>query len=226
MCGRFSELYTWSEIHAMYNLVPATPRNLQPRYNVAPTTDIGVVTQDGENLTYSEMRWWLIPSWWKDPMNKVPRSFNARSETVATSGMFKVPFRRNRCLIPASGFFEWTGEKGNKQPWYITRKDGTPLTFAGIYDTWLNPETGDHIKSCSIITTDANAFMRDIHNRMPVILEQQHWREWLAEPRQDLLKPANDNLLQAWKVSPNVNSSRYQGDDTTVPIKTDLLDGL
>jgi len=135
--------------------------------------------------------------------------------------MFKVPFRRNRCLIPASGFFEWTGEKGNKQPWYIARKDGTPLTFAGIYDTWRNPETGDHIKSCSIITTDANAFMSQIHIRMPVILEEQHWREWLAELRQDLLKPANDNLLQAWKVSPNVNSSRYQGDDTTVPIKTD-----
>ncbi|WP_235823011.1 SOS response-associated peptidase [Brucella anthropi] len=202
----------------MYNLVPATPRNLQPRYNIAPTTQIGVVTQAGNDLTYSEMRWSLVPSWFKDSIKKAPFGHNARAEGVATSGMFKVPLQRQRCLIPATGFFEWTGQKGDKLPWFISAKDGRPLTFAGIYDRWRDRETGDEITSCAIITCDANSFMRGIHTRMPVILQEKNWREWLAEPRIDLLKPAPGDDLQAWRVSTNVNSSRYQGDDTMQPI--------
>lgn len=104
MCGRFTQNYTWAEIHAMYNLVPATPRNLQPRYNICPTQQVGVVTQDGDNLTYSEMRWWLVPNWWKKDLKSVPATFNARAETVATKPMFRNAFKRTRCLIPASGF--------------------------------------------------------------------------------------------------------------------------
>ncbi len=161
MCGRFTQTYTWAEIHAMYNLVPATPRNLQPRYNIAPTTQIGVVTQAGNDLTYSEMRWSLVPSWFKDSIKKAPFGHNARAEGVATSGMFKVPLQRQRCLIPATGFFEWTGQKGDKLPWFISAKDGRPLTFAGIYDRWRDRETGDEITSCAIITCDANSFMRE-----------------------------------------------------------------
>lgn len=220
MCGRFTQTYTWAEIHAMYNLVPATPRNLQPRYNIAPTTQIGVVTQAGADLTYSEMRWSLVPSWFKDNIKKAPFGHNARAEGVATSGMFKGPLNRTRCLIPATGFFEWTGPKEARLPWFISAKDGRPLTFAGIYDRWRDRETGEEITSCSIITCDANPFMHEIHNRMPVILQEQNWREWLAEPRTDLLKPAPGDDLQAWRVSTNVNSSRYQGEDTMQPIES------
>lgn len=214
MCGRFTQTYTWAEIHAMYNLVPATPRNLQPRYNIAPTTQVGVVTQDGENLTYSEMRWWLVPSWWSKDLKTVPATFNARAEDIEQKPMFRSALKRTRCLIPATGFFEWTGDKTARKPWFISATDGKPLTFAGIFDTWKDRATGDEMNSCTIITCAANDFMASIHNRMPVILAEKDWKTWLTEPRTDLLKPANNNILQAWSVSPDVNSSRYQGEDT------------
>lgn len=214
MCGRFTQTYTWAEIHAMYSLIPATPRNLQPRYNIAPTQQVGVVSQDGDNLTYSEMRWWLVPGWWSKDLKSVPATFNARAEGIDQKPMFRSALKRTRCLIPASGFFEWTGEKTARKPWFISGVDGKPLTFAGLFDTWKNRETGEEIKSCTIITCAANGFMERIHNRMPIILDEKDWKPWLAEPRTDLLKPANDDVLQAWRVSPEVNSSRYQGEDT------------
>lgn len=214
MCGRFTQTYTWAEIHAMYSLVPATPRNLQPRYNIAPTQQVGVVTQDGDNLTYSEMRWWLVPGWWSKDLKSVPATFNARAEGIDQKPMFRSALKQTRCLIPASGFFEWTGEKTARKPWFISAVDGKPLTFAGLFETWKDRESGEEIKSCTIITCAANDFMARIHNRMPVILDQKDWRSWLDEPRTDLLKPANDDVLQAWRVSPEVNSSRYQGEDT------------
>lgn len=218
MCGRFTQFYTWAEIHAMYNLVPATPRNLQPRYNICPTQQVGVVTQDGDNLTYSEMRWWLVPSWWKNDLKSVPATFNARAETIAIKPMFRSAFKRTRCLIPASGFFEWMEEDDKKVPVFISAKDQKPLTFAGLYDTWNDDRTGEQVQSCTIIVTSANTFMSTIHDRMPVILEEKDWKPWLAEPRQDLLVPANENKLKSWRVSTNVNNSRYLGDDTMQPI--------
>lgn len=226
MCGRFTQTYTWAEIYAMYNLTATTPRNIQPRYNIAPTTQVGVITQDGEHLAYSEMRWWLVPSWWSKDLKSVPTTFNARSEDIASKPMFRTALKSTRCLIPATGFFEWSGPKEARLPWFISAKDGRPLTFAGLYDRWKDRETGEEVTSCTIITCDANPFMQKIHTRMPVILQESDWRAWLAEPRLDLLKPANDDNLQAWRVSTNVNSSRYQGEDTMQPIETGgLLDG-
>ncbi|ELT48549.1 SOS response-associated peptidase [Brucella tritici] len=226
MCGRFTQTYTWAEIYAMYNLTATTPRNIQPRYNIAPTTQVGVITQEGEHLAYSEMRWWLVPSWWSKDLKSVPTTFNARSEDIASKPMFRTALKSTRCLIPATGFFEWSGPKEARLPWFISAKDGRPLTFAGLYDRWKDRETGEEVTSCTIITCDANPFMQKIHTRMPVILQESDWRAWLAEPRVDLLKPANDDNLQAWRVSTNVNSSRYQGEDTMQPIETGgLLDG-
>lgn len=219
MCGRFTQTYTWSELHGIFQFVPATPRNLEPRYNISPTQQVGVVTLDGGHYAYSEMRWWLVPNWWKKALKDVPSTFNARAETVDEKPMFRSAFRRTRCLIPASGFFEWTGPKDERQPWYISAKDGMPLIFAGLHDTWRDPESGDDVKSCTIIVTSANRFMGEIHDRMPVILQESQWRLWLDEPRKDLLNPADENLLHAWRVSSNVNSSRYHGDDTTKEIE-------
>ncbi len=214
MCGRFTQNYTWTEIYHMYNLTNTTPRNIQPRYNIAPTTQVGVITQAGDALTYSEMRWWLVPSWWSKDMKSVPTTFNARSEDIASKPMFRSAFKSTRCLIPATGFFEWSGPKEARLPWFISAKDGKPLTFAGLHETWKDRESGEEVKSCTIITCAANDFMAKIHTRMPVILQGNDWRTWLSEPRTDLLKPANDDVLQAWRVSTNVNSSRYQGEDT------------
>jgi putative SOS response-associated peptidase YedK len=198
----------------MYSLIPATPRNIQPRYNIAPTQQVGVVTQDGDHLTYSEMRWWLVPSWWSKDLKSLPATFNARAEDIEQKAMFRSAVKKTRCLIPASGFFEWTGEKTARKPWFISAKDGKPLTFAGLFENWKDRESGEEIQSCTIITCAANDFMSRIHNRMPVILDEKDWQSWLEEPRTDLLKPANDDNLQAWRVSPEVNSSRYQGEDT------------
>lgn len=220
MCGRFTQTYTWAEIYHMYNLTNTTPRNIQPRYNIAPTTQVGVITQAGESLTYSEMRWWLVPSWWSKDLKSVPATFNARSEGIANKPMFRSAFKSTRCLIPATGFFEWSGPKEARLPWFISAKDGKPLTFAGLYDRWKDRETGEELTSCTIITCAANDFMATIHNRMPVILQESDWRAWLAEPQTDLLKPANDDVLQAWRVSTNVNSSRYQGEDTMEQTET------
>lgn len=215
MCGRFTQTYTWAEIHAMYNLTAVTPRNIQPRYNIAPTTQVGVITQKGGALDYSEMRWWLIPSSWKQPLSEFKyTTFNAKAEELAQKRTFAGPLKRSRCLIPATGFFEWSGPKEARQPWFISARDAKPLTFAGLFDTWHDKATGEDVKSCTIITCAANAFMTNIHNRMPVILEEKNWDEWLSEPREDLLKPANEDILQAWRVSPQVNNSRHQGDDT------------
>ncbi|UVV66733.1 SOS response-associated peptidase [Brucella anthropi] len=227
MCGRFTQTYTWAEIYAMYNLTATTPRNIQPRYNIAPTTQVGVITQEGEHLAYSEMRWWLIPSSWKQSLSEFRyTTFNAKAEELEQKRTFVGPLKRSRCLIPATGFFEWSGPKEARLPWFISAKDGRPLTFAGLYDRWKDRETGEEVTSCTIITCDANPFMQKIHTRMPVILQESNWRAWLAEPRVDLLKPANDDNLRAWRVSTNVNSSRYQGEDTMQPIETgDLLDG-
>lgn len=217
MCGRFTQTYTWAEIFAMYYLVPATPRNLQPRYNIAPTTMIGTVRLQGDDLTYADMRWGLVPGWWKKPLKDLPSGFNARSEDIVDKPMFRAAFKSRRCLIPASGFFEWTGPKQARQPWFISARNGEILSFAGLYEQWRNPQDGETIASCTILTTTPNRLMQSLHDRMPVILTREDWRNWLTAGPTDVLKPANDDLLQAWRVSPRVNSSRYQGEDSMQP---------
>ena len=123
MCGRFTQRYTWSEVHAFLSVIGAA-KNLRPRYNIAPTTTIDVVrlTEAGRELV--SMRWGLVPAWWKKPLKDVPATFNARAESVAQKPMFRDAFRRRLCIIPASGFFEWTGEKGGKVPHLFTAKIG------------------------------------------------------------------------------------------------------
>ncbi len=127
MCGRFTAEYSWSEVHAFLNVIGA-PRNLRPRYNVSPTTDIDVVRLNSEGQReLVSMRWGLIPSWWKRTLREAPASFNARSEEMATKPLFRDAWRKGRrCLIPASGFFEWTGPKTNRVPHYFAAADGAP----------------------------------------------------------------------------------------------------
>lgn len=208
----------------MYSIIPATPRNLQPRYNITPTQQVGVITKgdDGGNH-YSEKRWWLVPGWWSKTLKEVPATFNARDDSVAEKPMFRNAFKKRPCLIPASGFFEWTGPKTDRQPWYISAANERPLTFAGLHETWTDRVTNEVIESCTIITTDANAFMSKIHNRMPVILDPADWAEWLQEPSKRFLRPAPEETLQAWPVSKEVNKNSYHGTDTTVPVQIEPI---
>jgi putative SOS response-associated peptidase YedK len=220
MCGRFTNRLTWREIVALYRLtVPAMPeRNLPARYNICPTQTIdAVIERDGKLRELVPMRWGLVPSWWKKTLKELPSTFNTRAETVAEKPMFRSAFRRTRCLIPASGYYEWQKTPTGNQPYYYSARDGSPLTIAGLWDEWKDIETGESLKSCTLIVTNDNKLASKIHNRMPVLLEPKDFDRWLARTvGAELLKPAPDDYLQAWPVSKRVNSSRALGDDPTL----------
>jgi putative SOS response-associated peptidase YedK len=172
MCGRFTNRLTWREIVALYRLtVPATPeRNLPARYNICPTTTIDAVIEREGKRDLVPMRWGLVPSWWKKSVKETPSTFNARAETVAEKPMFRSAFKRNRCLIPASGYYEWQKTPHGKQPWYYTARDGSPLTIAGLWDEWKDIETAEPLKSCTMIITNANELVAEIATFAAAIL--------------------------------------------------------
>ena len=213
MCGRFTRQYTWRELYELYMLT-STPSNLEPRYNVCPTTKIDAVIEREGRRELVTMRWGLIPVWWKKSAKETPATFNARAETVHAKPMFRSAFKRTRCLIPISGYYEWKTTADGKQPYYFSRCDGAPITVAGLWDEWRDPETGEPLKSCTMVITAANAFAADTHDRMPVILEQEAFGPWLCGAAgAELLRPAPNHLLQKWPISRRVNSSRERGED-------------
>jgi putative SOS response-associated peptidase YedK len=217
MCGRFTNRLTWREIVALYRLsVPATPeRNLPARYNICPTTMIDVVIEHDAKRELVPMRWGLIPSWWKKTVKEAPSTFNARAETVAEKPMFRSAFKRSRCLIPASGYYEWQNTPTGKQPYYYTARDGSPLTFAGLWDEWKDIETGEPLKSCIIIITNANELASKVHNRMPVLLSPDEFEPWLSgQAGTEILNRASELALQVRPVSRRVNSSRFSTTST------------
>ena len=151
MCGRFTQRYTWREIHDLYNLTGAA-RNLQAHYNIAPTDIVEVVRSAvGGAAELVPMRWGLIPYWWKKPLKQLPATFNARAESVVDKPMFRDAFKRHRCIIPASGYYEWITKLDGKQPYFISAADGGVLSFAGLWDRWKNAETGEPVISCTIM---------------------------------------------------------------------------
>ena len=171
------------------------------------------------------MRWGLVPRWWTKPLKEIKlATFNARAETVTTKPFFRDAFRRARCLIPVSGYFEWQDTSDGKQPWYFTARDGSPgLTVAGLWDEWRNPETGQPLKSCTMLITEPNEFVAEIHDRMPVLLTEKQFEPWLTgEAGQEFLKPPPNDFLQKWPVSKRVNSSRVDPDDATLIEKVEL----
>ena len=219
MCGRFTNRLTWREIVALYRLsVPASPeRNLPARYNICPTDTIDTVVARNGKRELAPMRWGLVPSWWKKKAKETPATFNARAETVAEKAMFRDAFKRRRCLIPASGYYEWQVTPTGKQPYYYTARDGSPLTIAGLWDEWKDIETGEALKSCTMIITTANEFVSKIHDRMPVLLQPKDFDAWLTcHAGTERLRPAANDYLQMWPVSRRVNSSRAPSDDPTL----------
>jgi putative SOS response-associated peptidase YedK len=213
MCGRFTQAYTWAEINAFLSVIgPA--RNLRPRYNIAPTTQIDVLWHSEAGYELVPMRWGLVPSWWKKSLSELPSTFNARVETIAEKPMFRSAFKSRRCIVPASGFYEWTGRPGAKTPHYFTARDGRPLAFAGLWEHWRDPETDEKIASATIIVGPANDWMRPFHDRMPVILDWSEADAWMSGERAaELLQPAPENALQQWTVSARVNRSGVGDDD-------------
>jgi putative SOS response-associated peptidase YedK len=214
---------TWAELVALYRLtMDAPPHNLRPRYNVCPTDPVDVVTAERHLVT---MRWGLVPWWWNKPLKELRMAtFNARAETVETKPVFRDAFKRSRCLIPMSGYYEWQNTPGGKQPWYFTaRDDSALLTAAGLWDEWKNHETGERLKSCTMVVTEPNEFAAEIHDRMPVFLTEEQFAPWLSgEAAVEYLKPAPNDYLQRWPVSKRVNSSKADADDPTLIDRVEL----
>jgi putative SOS response-associated peptidase YedK len=228
MCGRFVLKHEPVTLEEWYQAT--TMPDFAPHYNIAPTTSVVVIRDTPDGRAGSLMRWGLIPAWAKDPA-ALPLLHNARGETVAEKPMFRTAFRRRRCLIPASGFYEWKTVPGqkSKQPFYISFKDGNPMSLAGL---WESSKTSDGriLDSCTIITTAANEVLEPIHNRMPVVLERGDWDGWLnpepMEPEQllGLLSPFDADKMQVWGVSHAVNRVANDGPKLILPI-ADGADG-
>jgi putative SOS response-associated peptidase YedK len=225
MCGRFTRQYTWQQLHALYRLtVPAAIPNFHPDYNVCPTDPADVVFPNEGARDLVRMRWGLVPFWWSKPLKELRlATFNARVETVTTKPFFREPFRTRRCLLPISGYYEWEDTPGGKQPHYFTARDGSPiLTAAGLWDQWKNRETDERIKSCTMIITEPNEFVAEVHDRMPVLLRPDQFDHWLnGDMTVEELRPVPNDYLQRWPVSKRVNSSKADKDDATLiePVK-------
>ena len=229
MCGRYVSASTPDQIAAYFGAEPPETE-LEPSYNVAPTTDVYAVVEGADGSRRVEVfHWGLIPVWAKDARIG-QKMINARAETLATKGAFKADFRKHRCIIPMDGFYEWqavTGQKA-KQPHFVHRLDGEPLAVAGLWSTWRDRAAGEDIEpgphepgpgvgrqewlhSCTVVTTAANDVMAAIHDRMPVILPASAWEAWLDPTNQDLaalgelLVPAPNELLTMHPVSTEVN---------------------
>lgn len=226
MCGRFTLTVDPQQIRAAYPWLEI-PANLQehwqPRYNVAPTQPIAVVPNDGsQRLDYYV--WGLIPSWAKDP-EIGNRMINARAETLTEKPTFRTAFRRRRCLVLADGFYEWQSIAGQKAkvPTYIKLTSGKPFAFAGLWENWNSPD-GSQILSATIITTAPNALLQNIHNRMPVILQEDAIPVWLepgeVDPArlQTFLRPYPAEEMTAFPVSRQVNSPGNESPELVMPV--------
>jgi putative SOS response-associated peptidase YedK len=175
--------------------------------------------QNDDWAAIRRLSWGLLPHFTKEPAH-ARRPINARAETVATSGMFRSAFAHRRCLVPAVAFCEWKAAVGGKQPFAISRVDGRPMAFAGLWEGFRWPD-GEVTRTFTIITTDANAMMAELHDRMPVVLEQTDWPVWPGEAegdRQALLRPPQEDVLCAWPISRRVNSPRNSGPDLLAPL--------
>ena len=153
---------------------------------------------------------------WKKSLKQLPATFNARAESVTDKPMFRDAFKRHRCIIPASGYYEWIAKPDGKQPYFNSAASGSVLNFAGLWDRWKNPE-GEPVTSCTIIVTDANAMTRPIRDRMPVILDNANFGPWLnGEAGKEFLKRADEDRLRMWPVSRRINKTGSGDDDPTL----------
>ncbi|MCC6001419.1 MAG: SOS response-associated peptidase [Pararhodobacter sp.] len=190
-----------------------------PRHNVCPTQPVATVISRQGSRHYGPMRWGLIPRWYKHPTDG-PLLFNARSETLADKPAFAEAARQRRCLVPASGFFEWTKEGDNRLPWFIARTDGAPLVMAGVWQVWQGPQ-GARVASCAIVTCPATDEIAHLHDRMPVILAPDDWSLWLGEAGHGaarLMRPTPRGTLTCHRVDTAVNSNRAEGPELIAPI--------
>ena len=226
MCGRFAlatdENAIVEEFSLQTTFLPPTIE-LAPRYNIAPSQPILTIYQNtNKDRQATHFQWGLVPSWAKEAKIGA-KMINARSETVAEKPSFRAAFKRRRCIIPASGFYEWQKTADSKQPIYIHPQDAAHFAFAGLWERWQSPD-GSILQTCTILTTRPNELMTPIHNRMPVILEPEDYADWL-EPEEKpqlglhLLRPFPAERMATYPVSKLVNNPRNESPDCIVPLR-------
>lgn len=228
MCGRFVSSSPPDEVARYFDAEPPKEAALEPSWNVAPTNDVYVVLEDGGIRHLAEHHWGLVPFWAKSPAigNKM---INARAEGLADKNAYKHAFRKQRCIVPADGFYEWKAVPGQKtkQPYFIHRPDQEPLAFAGLWEEWRGPDRdgSQRLRTVTIITTDANEVMAPVHDRMPVILPPTAWSTWLDPANADvetlgrLLVPAPPQVLVMHAVAADVGNVRNKGPHLIEPVE-------
>lgn len=215
MCGRFTNIGRAILLAHRLGLMPAS---LRQRYNIAPTQRAPVALRDGDGaVRFEDLSWGLVPSWSRDA-SMAARCINAWAESVAEKPAFRDAFRQRRCLVPASGFYEWRREPDGKTrtPFYFSpAEEGGELVFAGLWESWRGG--GEELRSFTIVTTEANRDVLPVHERMPVILPAEAWELWLdleerrTERLLPLLRPASPGVLRFWRVGAYVNNARNEG---------------
>ncbi|WP_374378694.1 SOS response-associated peptidase [Dongia sp.] len=212
MCGRFVQKSPANQLASFFDIKGPVP-NFAPRYNLAPTQDAAVVVAGGDGRRLEIKKWGLIPAWSKEGKAEFA-TFNARAESVREKPTYRQAFQKRRCIVPADGFYEWTGPKGDKIPHLFERQDGTPLALAGLHETWRAKDGAETIHSFTIVVTAANQWMSRFHDRMPVILDPADFDAWLtgnAEPAATLLHSAPEETLKERVVPKLVNSVKNEG---------------
>lgn len=219
MCGRFAI----SHIPGFFSrfMIHDPEIELRPRYNIAPTQDVPIIISESQYMVVM-MKWGLVPFWAKDP--KIGnRLINARAETIATSPAFRASVKKRRCLVPATGFFEWRKANDRRTPYYCHLKDDSFFAFAGLYDRWKTPD-GTDLMTFTIVTTVPNALISKLHNRMPVMLQRKHEETWLGHEQLDpselkrMLGPYPTNEMEIYPVSPAVGNPRNEFEELVRPL--------
>lgn len=225
MCSRYSLTMPPEAVRAFFGLVEIYP--FPPRYNIAPAQPVGIVRRGPRGREFALVRWGLIPPWVKDP-REFATLVNARAETAVEKPSFRGAMRHRRCLVPCSGYYEWTGRAGAKMPHLIRPREGGLMALGGLWEHWLGAD-GSEIETMAILTTAANAGVAPIHDRMPAIIAPGDFEAWLdcrsgsAVDVLSLLAPAPDDLLVATALKPLLNNPRAEGPELWTPLDERLL---
>lgn len=226
MCGRFTQTVDTATLAARFKAVAARATVTGARYNIAPTDFVPVVVLQGGAPALEELRWGLVPAWAKD-LRQRPQPINAKSETLATSKMFRRLLPTRRCLVLADSFFEWRKDESGKVPLRFLLAGRAPFAFAGLFDVWKDPARGDAppLRTCTIVTVGANALVLPVHDRMPAILTPENEAKWLDPERKapqallELLAPYPPEAMAAYEVDQAVNDARNKGPVCIEPAK-------
>jgi putative SOS response-associated peptidase YedK len=222
MCAR----YSFFSVQLFQQEFDLEPEGIEPHFNIAPTDVAPIVIEDASGRRLQFMQWGLVPGWSKDP-SIGQKLINARAETLAEKPSFRSALRRRRCLVPADGFFEWKGEKGSKQPYYVHRRDGRPFAFAGLYEYWEG--VAGALVTFTIVTTEPNALCATVHNRMPAILEPADYSVWLDPKLQNparltpLLCPYGESELEMHPVTKAMSNPSYESPRIVEPVADGTL---